>query len=547
MSKTNSNDATNRAITTAIPDAWEIVPCVQYGFPGDTGPTRAPKLRTIFEPTPVAAETVSPVYLLNRDQYERQNELESGYQVKGCTSIATELQNECEAADSVLYPVHIESDAYHDGDPARLIEWFRKFITEYLGVSFATCTLYFSGRRSIHTHVPRFAADEDQREQLGDLAETFCEETGADLDCGLYDAKRMFRLPGVEHAKTGLPKVEIEAEWGHDRIFQETNDASSSVPESYESVLRSVFATQPSLTVKSPQTSLEPPYDLFKVLDSEKTVLEVPSNEQESAVPLIEQEQYPSDASDIAEWARYNTKEFSPYALASGNKRSVAVLKVKGEAFARSDVQDGTTLIPAYFYGAQGCVGEAFTKTDEHAPLQLSKPDYEKWTHEVGDNVAIIGGKSHQSRILSLEPWQATIAGHALTGDGASRQDALSYLESEGYDVGAAGVSESAAPAETTNSHERADHVQPVQNPRTDAAALQQQAEQDGIETLTHMERWRVACRVLGWGWEPAWEWFKAQFGAEFKPGVTREQLQSVIESFPDDYDSVEVPEESAL
>jgi hypothetical protein len=85
------------------------------------------------------------------------------------------------------------------------------------------------------------------------------------------------------------------------------------------------------------------------------------------------------------------------------------------------------------------------------------------------------------------------------------------------------------------------------QNPRTEAAALQQQAEQDGIETLRHMERWRVACRVLGWGWEPAWEWFKAQFGAEFKPGVTREQLQSVIESFPDDYDSVEVPEESAL
>ncbi len=85
-----------------------------------------------------------------------------------------------------------------------------------------------------------------------------------------------------------------------------------------------------------------------------------------------------------------------------------------------------------------------------------------------------------------------------------------------------------------------------VRNPRTDAAALQQQAEQGGIETLTHMERSRVAYRVLGWGWEPAWEWFKTQFGAEFKPGVTREQLQSVIESFPDDYNSIKMPEESA-
>ena len=56
------------------------------------------------------------------------------------------------------------------------------------------------------------------------------------------------------------------------------------------------------------------------------------------------------------------------------------------------------------------------------------------------------------------------------------------------------------------------------------------------------MERWRVACRVLWHGWEPAWEWFKEQFGADFDPDVTQEQFQSVIEAFPEDYDHVEVP-----
>ena len=188
MSKSTSNNAATSTPTTTIPDAWENIPCVQYGFPDDKGPTRAPKLRTIFEPIPEDAETTSPVYLLTREQYERQDDFESGYEVKGYTSIATELQDECEADDSanrVLYPVHIESDEYLQEDPATLIEWFCEFTENYLGVPFHTCTLYFSGNRSIHAHVPRFVAGEDQREYLKKRAGTFCEETGAELDCGL--------------------------------------------------------------------------------------------------------------------------------------------------------------------------------------------------------------------------------------------------------------------------------------------------------------------------------------------------------------------------
>jgi hypothetical protein len=542
MSKSNSSNITNSTPTTTIPDAWENIPCVQYGFPEDEGPIRAPKLRTIFEPIPEGTETASPVYRLSREQYERQDDFESGYEVKDYTSIATELQDKCEADDRVLYPVHIESDVYHEEGPATLIEWFREFTRDYLDVPFHSCTLYFSGNRSIHVHVPRFVSGEDQRKRLKELAETFCTEKGAELDCGLYYAKRMFRLPGVEHAKTGLRKVEIRPEWKHDRIVREASTTHPDVPESYEAVLRGVFATQPSLTVESPQTTLDPPYDLFRVLDSEKTVLEFESEEQTIKTPLIEQKQYPDEATDVPEWAQYNAKEFSPYALASGNERSVAVLKVKGGVFARRDVRSGAPLVPAYYYGAQGCAGEEFTKEDEHAPLQLSARDFEKWDYGVGEDVVIIGGQSRNSRIFRVESREASVAGHALTGEDASRETALNYLQSEGYDVGKTDTSEKATPSKTAKPQRCASHVPKVQAPHTEAAALQQQAEQDGIETLTHMERWRVACRLLWHGWEPSWEWFQERFGADFDPEITRDQFRSVIETYPEDYAHVEVP-----
>lgn len=540
-----TDKSTTSKPTTTVP-AWDELPCVQYGFPKDKGPIRAPKLRTIFEPVPDGATTASPVYILTRDQYERQQRLESGYEVTGeYTSIATELQDECEADDRVLYPIHIESDVYHEEGPATLIEWFREFVEDYLDVPFHSCTLYFSGNRSIHVHVPRFVSGEGQRERLKELAETFCEETGAELDCGLYYAKRMFRLPCVEHAKTGLQKVEIEPEWGRDRIFREVNEATPVVPESYEVVLRQVFAIHPSLTVESPQTTFDPPYDLFHVLDSEKTLLEFESDEQDVETPLIEQIDCPDEAGNTPKWAQYNAKEFSPYALASGNERSVAVVKVKGGAFGRRAVRNGTALVPAYFYGAQGCAGEAYTKADKHAPLQLSACDFEKWDYREGDSVVIIGGQSRNSRIFRLESWQATVTGHALTGDDASRQAALDYLESEGYDIGKSGSGEKGTTSTTAEPRRRVGHVPPVREPHTEAAALQQQAEQDGIKTLTHMERWRVACRVLKWGWEPAWEWFKEQFGGNFDPDITREQFRTVIEAFPEDYEYIEVPPQS--
>lgn len=535
MSKTSSVNSANRLTTNC-----EKIPCVQYGFAN--GPARDSKLQTIFDPVPEDAVTASPVYLLTREQYDRQQQRKNPYQVgSGYTMIATKLQDECEADDRVLYPVHIESDEYHEEEPDTLIAWFHEFVEDYLNVSFHSCMLYFSGGRSIHVHVPRFVSSETERKQLKELAEAFCEETEAGLDCGLYSSKRMFRIPGVKHETHGLSKVEIEPEWDKTRIFREAHTASPDVPESYVTVLRDVFL-QESLTVDSAQPKPYSAHDPFHILDSDGMRLKLPSCEQEIETPLIEQTRYPDNRSDVPKWAQYNAKEFSPYALASGNGRSVAVVKVKGGAFARKETRNGATLIPAYFYGARGCAGEEFTKYDEHAPLQLSVPDYDKWDYEDGDHVVIVGGQSRNSRIFRVKSWHATVAGHALSGDNGSREAALDYLESIGYDVGEGGTSGAASNSNTAGAPRRRGPIRPVQTPRTEAAKLQQQAEQSGIRTLTHMERWRVACRLLWHGWEPAWEWFKTQFGTGFKPDVTWEQLRSVVQAIPDDYGHVEVP-----
>lgn len=540
MSATNQQ-ANGTATATSL--NWERFPCVQYGFPENVGLHREPKLRTVFEEIPEGANTVSPIYILTELQFERQESLESGYQVAGdYNSIATELQDECEERNQVLYPIHVESDVYHEQGPATLVEWFRKFIEDYLNVPFSTCRLYFSGNRSIHAHVPRFVNSEQQRKRLKELAERYCDETGAELDCGLYSAKRLFRLPGVEHEKSGLPKVEIEPEWSRDRIMREATSTTPGPPESYEAVLRDVFLSQLELRTEPTQMETYSPTDLFRFLDSENTIAEFTASWNAIETPLIEAPEFPEKVTEQKRWLQYNAKEFSPYARADGNSRSVAALKVKGGAFARSGTRNGATLIPAHFYGARGCAGKEFTKSWEHAPLQLSKIDYEKWELEKGDCAVIIGGKSRNSRILNVSRWEAEVVGHALTGDEGSKTDALSYLKGEGYDVGDSGhsgtrtntesLSGGSDESETTN-----------KSSQTEATVLQHQAERDDINALSHKERSRVACRLLKKdGWEGAWEWFKEQFGDDFDPDITRQQFQSIINAYPEDYGHISQP-----
>lgn len=462
--------------------------------------------------------------------------------MEGVTSIATELQNDCEADDRVLYPIHIESDEYRKEGPETLIDWFREYVEDYLDVPLHTCTLYFSGNRSIHVHIPRFVSGKDDRERLKEQAKTFCNETGAKLDLGIYSRKRLFRLPGVEHEKTGLSKVEIESYWDNSQIFEKSMESNPTVPATYERVLRQVFVSQEALTVDTAQPSVDKPYNLFRVLDSEKTVLEFPSEGKEIETPLIEQvDDKPDDPFKVPEWSIYNTQEFSPYALATGNPRSIAALKVKHGSFARKKKRKGAAMVPAYFYGAIGCNG-GFTKVDVHAPLQLSKKDYRKWDYKPGEKVVIIGGKSGGSRIYSVTLREATVVGHALAGEDASRTAALEYLTEQGYDVGASGSKGTTVLRSGTSSGEPRAIWPARQNPQTEAEELQRQAEQEGIDTLTHNEKIRVACRHLRQGWNPTWKWFKEQFSSDFKPSVAYGFIKGLVDDF-EEYDDVKVPE----
>ena len=545
MSEAINTNSTNSTTTTTVPDTWENIPCVQYGFSEGDGQKREPKLRPIFEPLPDGATTASPVYILSRDQYERQERLANGYAVKGIRSIAKEIQNQCESDTSrnrILYPVHIESDEYEEEGPATLIRWLREFVEEWLEVPFHSCLLYFSGKRSIHVHVPRFVSGDQQLRHLKKLAEKFCVETGAELDCSIYSRKRLFRLPGVVHADTDLRKVEIEPDWEHEDIIRESATSTVSVPQSYEKVLWKVFV-RPSLTKDGVRPSTYTPQALFRVLDSEKTILEIGPETREIETPLIEREECPSEPELTRKWTQYNAKEFSPYALAKGTGRSVAAVKVKGQPFARKEVRIGSgrrpvhALIPAYFYGARGCAGGEFVKDHEHAPLQLSKLDYEKWDYSEGDCVVIIGGKSNQSRIFEISSWQAIFLGYVLTGEDGSRQVALEYLQREGYDVGKSGSSSRSQSSNQPGTRSSSTSGISGSN-ETHAGMLQRRAEENGPDTLTHVELSNVANRLLqSGGWEHAWEWFELQFGDRFNPRNTWENLKGIVEY----YDDIEV------
>jgi hypothetical protein len=246
----------------------------------------------------------------------------------------------------------------------------------------------------------------------------------------------------------------------------------------------------------------------------------------------------------VPKWAQYNAKEFSPYALANGNARSVAVVKVKGSPFARKEISVGNSnrpahaLVPVFFIGAHGCAGEDFSKEHEHAPLQLSRRDFEKWDFSEGDYVVIIGGQSRTSRLIEVDSWEAQQAGMTLTDEGGGRESALEFLTECEYDTGSAGKdSDEVQSSPESSIAPRAGTPRPDQT--TTAGRLQARAEKEGIETLTHSERGKVACRLLKWGWDPAWDWFKTQFGAEFKPDITKEQFTSILRTYPEDYTHV--------
>lgn len=401
MTDTVSHNSTTSTATTTTTS--EYIPCVRYGFPaGSKHPYQAPTLQPIDAPIPDEAETVSPVYILTDEQYERHQSFENPYAVVNASCIATALQNECEQADRVVYPVHIESDAFPEIPFETTIHHIIEFVKDELGCTASDCTFYYSGNRSIHAHIPRVTSSERAREQFKERAGQFCEEVGADFDLGIYSRKRQFRLPGVYHQKTGLPKVRIKPEWEHDRIIRE----AANQPErrkTYAEILSDVFAPLRQQTARSARLPAPDMTALPTELGGDKAVLSFEDVGRQIDCPLIEQEQHPTDPIDVVQWAQYNYHEFSPYAHASGNTRSVAVVTVKGGAFARKEKRGGATMIPSYFYGARGCNGRRPSRSGSRGDRHRCSRTRRSWRRTCAFDPDRRGTASRDRRVIERD------------------------------------------------------------------------------------------------------------------------------------------------
>jgi hypothetical protein len=527
--------------TTTVTDWFEEVhpgttPLVRYGFTQDDGSQKQElTLRSVYDPIPGNATTSSAIYFVTDDQLRRLEKLaDNPYRIEGDGNIVKEIQDECEDADRVRYPVYAESDAYEDGVPFEpMIAWIQGFIEEELNIPSAECTFWYSGNRSIHVHAPRFLTH-TQLTELRRRAKQYCEQSGAELDAAIYKAKQQFRLPGVVHRESAgaLQKVQIDPSWQNDTIIR-TSSNDHARPDSYLDMLETTFTPR----VDGDEFAL---------------TLDTPT-ENEIETPVIEKTKDSVAIDDLPEWEMHRGPQFSPYALAAGNPRSVAALEVKGGAFAREGKRGGVPMVPARFFGAVGCDGH-FTKDAEHAPLQLSDgvgKDYGKWVDhgfEAGDYVVIIGGRSRCSIIHSVSKAEALQTGYHLIREDGGRQAALTYLSEAGYHVGSTGSTSSSEDKDSSRAETlegAAPTIYPAREPpQTDAEALQQTAEQEGIGNLSYPEVNQIAHRHLRYGWEPSWEWFKEQYGSEFNPVMTWIHFRSIVEEDSySKYDHVEVPE----
>lgn len=406
----------------------------------------------------------------------------------------------------MLYPVLIESD---EGSIDDQKEWEREFINEYLPVSVHDCQPYFSGSRSVHAHVPLFTTGEGI-EYLREVAR----ESHAGLDEAIYSEKRQFRLPGVKHHTTRTPKTAIQWEWEREDIAREVAENGVERPETVADLLRETFG--PDVLENPEQFVWEP---------------DTGTEEVKSEPHLWEPGQPKPEGGATEKWQAYNRHAFSPHAKAEGGTRSMALIEVKNEGYCH----DGRTFITAYIWMAVTCTGETWQQDASNglSPVVLSKADYRKFREmevKPRDELLIIGGRSHRSRILRVDQDQRGEIWDALLDEidphhPADRSNTLDTIESLGLDPGRPGM----------NGTPRADRESGESEESSRAMTLQIQAEEWGIDSLTHQERLHLGNRLLRMrGWEGAIEWYREQFGDEFDRDLTVKHLKSIADRFDD-------------
>jgi len=503
----NLNRPDNKSLTdldSSIDTHSDYEPFIRYAnFEQEQGT----ELVSVDEPIPDNVSYASPIYYLTPGEVERQKQLENPYAVsKSC--IAKEIQDNVETERREYYPIYVESDA--EVSLHTQIAWIKEFIQDSLNVSPEDCTYYFSGGRSIHAHVPRLAR-QNELKKLKDVAKEFKH----DLDPKIYERKRQFRLPGVEHDSTGLPKVEIEPEWGHDRIVREAVTSDVSPPDTYQEVLTNTFGPN---VLKSPESYL---------WGSESESIEPGLNKWESF-------SYTGGAIH-RKWKAHYSHPVSPYANSGAGDRSLLVAKAidgpfseKRESHYQGDndsVPDKQiqTFVPCQILTFWGCDRQYQIDSREHRPVQLSKTDYQK-LHErnigEGDLFVLIGGQSRKSRVYKPRTFESkSIAG------ADNFKEALETLEVFDYDTGQSNTIESNYEYEYSSGEKK----------QTRAGRLQEQAENNSIESLSHGDIVLVVNRLLKIkGINGTRQWFREQYGDDYDESLTNEQIKSVCKKYTD-------------
>jgi len=467
-----------------------LFPHVRYGFVDD-GKFKQGPLVPLSDSIPKDAITISTgIYFLTVDEKQRANR---GFSSK-------EIQNTCEKAGRVAYSVVAESDALEEGaSVSTVVDWLTSLASE-LGIQNSAYRLFYSGNRSIHLHTDYFIRHQDLSRLKEDI-KSFNESEGADLDDSIYSAKSQFRLTGTEHNKTNLSKIQTSGKEDIQDLVKKagaaTNNLSSpySLPNGISNHLVAGNDNRSSLP-KEFENQLLPRY-LNGITDSDDQDL---LNELDGS---------------------YTNRYFSPYAKTGDGERSICVFEPRGGAFYCRN--DNCIYLPSYIHGARGADGE-YVMREKKAPILLSKKDYEKKDFNVRESLVMIGGQSRSSRIFSIsdddQEFVVELINQADEFD--ERRFILKDLRLKGYPVGKSGMNgDPRKPHSTSN--------QDLQRLKEKLIASDRVPDRD--------EAFRISCSLLRTSnWEQAWEWNKKAWGDQFDPKITRQELQKIIEQYPEDY-----------